>query len=497
MVRDLNQSIINYLKTHHGFNSSAIISNQLSVSRKTIIRRIDQLNKSFPEDIIVSKRSSGFKLVYKNYLKYENKSSNTYSATTARQESILTKLLLASPNSIHISDLTNSFFVSEPVIKNDEKNIATKLKKWNLTLERKKRFLSIRGKERDIRNAIIDVVLRVNKTTDISNLRGNVSRLDNQDFDFALKQVKVAMDALNNKLPYPYNINFFTHIYILLNRARTFKSVDYNVEAKSNIKSIKSETKINTRVFKVCEQIISNIEHYLDVKPNTLSVETYYLFEYLISSRFSKKRNEISLNNQDLADKISKEYIELVSDILQTKFNKNIKKDIRNHIFSMISRLKMKVSLPNALLNDIKLEYAKIYRATRLASNSVETKYNLPHISDNETGYICLYFVKYIEAKPKKSKTVRVYIICTTGIGTSEIISSKIKKLLPNIKVVGLGSNFEIKNILEKHKNIDLLLSTVPIKIKTKVPVELVSAFLTKEDEKNVKQAVRDIQNQK
>lgn len=106
-------------------------------------------------------------------------------------------------------------------------------------------------------------------------------------------------------------------------------------------------------------------------------------------------------------------------------------------------------------------------------------------------------FVKYIEAKPKKSKIVRVYIICTTGIGTSEIISSKIKKLLPNIKVVGLGSNFEIKNILEKHKNIDLLLSTVPIKIKTKVPVELVSAFLTKEDEKNVKQAVRDIQNQK
>lgn len=494
MVRDLNQPIIDYLKVHHGFNSSAMISHQLNVSRKTIIRRINQLNESFPEDIIVSKRSQGFKLVYRSYLKYENTGSNDYSAANVRQKSILTKLLLAAPRSICISNLTNSLFVSESVIQNDEKCISTILKKWNLTLERKKRLLSIKGEEKDIRNAIIEEILQVNHTTDISNLRGSIGDLDNQDFDFALKQVKVAMKALNNNLPYPYNINFFTHIYILLSRARTFRSVDYTVEAKSGIES---ETNANPHIFAVCKQIISNIERYLNVKPNALVVETYYLFEYLISSRFSKSKSGILLNNQELTDKVSKVYIELVSSILQTKFNQNIEKDIRNHIFSMISRLKMKVSLPNALLNDIKLEYAEIYNATRTASNQIETKFNLPHISDSETGYICLYFVKYLEVKPKEDKKVNVYIICTTGIGTSEIISAKIKKLMPNLKVVGLGSNLEIEDIIQKHKNIDLLLSTVPLKVKENIPVELVSAFLTKEDEQNVKQAVRSIQNKR
>jgi len=42
-----------------------------------------------------------------------------------------------------------------------------------------------------------------------------------------------------------------------------------------------------------------------------------------------------------------------------------------------------------------------------------------------------------------------------------------------------------------------LLISTVPLSVKTNVPVELVSAFLTKEDEKNVRQAVYRIQKQR
>lgn len=143
------------------------------------------------------------------------------------------------------------------------------------------------------------------------------------------------------------------------------------------------------------------------------------------------------------------------------------------------------------------MEYEKVFEATKLASKQVEREFHLPAISDNETGFICLYFVKYLEAQPRRNKRVRVYIICTTGIGTSEIISTKIRKLMPDLKVIGLGSNLEIEDILKKHKNIDLLISTVPLSVKTNVPVELVSAFLTKEDEKNVRHAVYRIQKQR
>lgn len=493
MVKDLNQSIINYLKVNHGFNSSAKISQELHVSRKTIIRRIDQLNKNFPEKIIVSKRSQGFELVYQNYLKYEHRNSTTLSQINERQENILTRLLIASPKAVSITDIINSLYVSEAVIQNDEKMITAKIKKWNLSLVRKQRFLSIKGTEKNIRNAIIEVVLHVNNTTEISSLRNSIGKYDDKDFDFALEQLKFAVKSLNNNLPYPYNINFFTHIYILLNRARTYKSVNYSVESKS---SIKRKSRENPEIFKICQKIIQNIESYLNVQPLSLEVETYYLFEYLISSRLSDKKCEITSDDHKLAEQVSEKYITLVSQFLKTNFSKYILNDIKNHIFSMIIRLKMQVSLPNALLNDIKLEYKPVFVATKLASEQVSHKFNLPTISDNETGFICLYFVKYLEAQPERNKRVHVYIICTTGIGTSEIISAKIRKLMPQLKVIGLGSSFEIEDILKKYKNIDLIISTVPITIKTNVPVELVSAFLTKEDEKNVRQAVLRIQKQ-
>lgn len=143
------------------------------------------------------------------------------------------------------------------------------------------------GYRKNIRNAIIEVVLHVNNTTEISSLRNSIGKYDDQDFDFALEQLKLAVKSLNNNLPYPYNINFFTHIYILLNRARTYKSVNYSVESKS---SIKRKSRENPEIFKICHKIIQHIENYLNVRPLTLEVETYYLFEYLISSRLGDKK---------------------------------------------------------------------------------------------------------------------------------------------------------------------------------------------------------------
>ena len=318
MVKDLNQSIINYLKVNHGFNSSAKISQKLNVSRKTIIRRINQLNQNFPEKIIISKRSKGFELVYQNYLKYENKKSAAFSEINERQENILTRLLIASPKAVSITDIINSLYVSEAVIQNDEKMISAKIKRWNLSLIRKQRFLSIKGTEKNIRNAIIEVVLHVNNTTEISSLRNSIGQYDDQDFDFALEQLKLAMKSLNNNLPYPYNINFFTHIYILLSRARKFKSVNYSVESKS---SITRKSKANPEIFKICQKIIQNIENYLNVQPLSLEVETYYLFEYLISSRFSEKKSEITSDDHKLAERVSQEYITLVSQFLNTGFS--------------------------------------------------------------------------------------------------------------------------------------------------------------------------------
>lgn len=218
------------------------------------------------------------------------------------------------------------------------------------------------------------------------------------------------------------------------------------------------------------------------------------MFEYLVSSRFNSF-NGIILNNNDLANEVTDTYVDIVSQELRTNFDQKLKLDIKNHVLSMIRRLKMNISLPNALLNDIKLEYPDIFSATKNASVKISKQFKLPEISDDEIGYLCLYFAKSYEENISTTKRVRTYVICTTGIGTSQIISTKIRKKIPEIDIVGMASNINIEEILRNEKNIDFLISTIPIKAELKIPVEIVSAFFTKQDEDKIRTLVKELIN--
>ena len=494
MHKEISQEIIDYLKLHNKFITSEELSNGLNVSKKTIARHINSINKKYSQPIIISQRGRGYELNYSNYLNVANNNNvHNDSSTQLRQENMLAKLLFASPNDVKIYDLANSLYISEPVLRNDEKQINKRISKWNLKLESKQRSVKITGNEKDIRSALMEVVLHINKSTDIETLRKNTSQLDQKDFNFALSQVEMALRVLNGSLPYPYNINFFAHIYVLLIRAKKFKAMDKSISLDT---SLQTEIKMNPEIFSICKSIVSNVKKYLGFKGEELDSEVYYLFKYLLTSRFNSF-DGIVLDDRDLADQVTDFFISKVSAYLHCSFSPSIKDEIKNHVLAMISRLKMKISLPNALLKDIKLEYPQVFTATKKAATLASKKFNLPVISDDETGFICLYFAKYYEENTKSNKKIKAYVICTTGIGTSGIISTKIKNSIPEIEIVGLASNYDVESIIKNKPEIELLISTVPINYHGKIPVELVSAFFTKKDEQKVRNVVRNIINER
>lgn len=491
MTREINQPLIDYLKVHTGFITSNELSHELKVAKKTIARHVSSINKKFSEPIIISKRGRGYQLNYNNYLNFANRSVRRDSSMQLRQRNILIKLLFAAPQSVRIIDLVNSLYVSESVFQNDEKDIREQLKKWDLTLSRKNRMIRIVGKERDIRSVLVKTVLNLTKSTDIKKLRWDTKDTNAEDFDFSLKQVDLAQHLLNGFLPYPYNVNFFAHIYVLLGRVRKYKSVDKSIVEDPNIKN---EVKKNPEIFSICQQIVSNIQRFLNLDYQFWEPETYYLFEYLLTSRFNSF-DGVVLGDEKLSEKVTNLYIETVSRLLDFRFDPAITTELQSHVLAMISRLKMKISLPNALLNEIKIEYHELYQATSKASKCVCETYRLPKINEDETGFICLYFAKYYEDSKKIDQSIKTYVICTTGIGTSGIISTRIKNTIPDIKIVGMASSVNIEKILESKTNVDLLISTIPISKKIDIPIVLVSAFFTKQDEKKVRKVVRKIQD--
>ena len=160
-----------------------------------------------------------------------------------------------------------------------------------------------------------------------------------------------------------------------------------------------------------------------------------------------------------------------------------------SHVRPLLKRLAENLTVKNPLLEDVKQEYGAIFHLIRKISDEAMQTFSLPPINDDEVGFLSLYFARYVEKYPSPTK---VLVICTTGIGTSELLKTKVCRFFPEIEVVGTASSRTVTAERIIDEGISLILSTVPIQT-VPVPVVLVNTLFIAQDQKNVREALRAI----
>ena len=153
-----------------------------------------------------------------------------------------------------------------------------------------------------------------------------------------------------------------------------------------------------------------------------------------------------------------------------------------------MNRLENNIRLPNALLKEIQDEYPQVYHSVLIATAKLAKRYVLPRISDDEVGFLSLYIAKYMESSAKPKKAI---VICTTGLGSSELISAKIRKDLPELEILDVTSNLNLEKALARHPDVDILISTINLPKQKHIPQVLVSAMFTVKDKVKVEEALR------
>ncbi|MBF0779236.1 BglG family transcription antiterminator [Streptococcus cuniculi] len=471
MKKEKLKELLSFLLKATDYVTSEQLAEHFKISKVTIIRWISYINNHYEQPMIISERGIGYKLNYSTYLR--TISFMDFDSEEERCREVIRELLLIAPKSKRIDLIYDKFFISESVMKKDQQIISKKLERYGLQLERHNRSLAIVGNEKCVRDAIMEMVLNVHQATDITAIEKYSKDINHSDFKFAIRQLEFASDVLGEPIQYPYNISFFSHIYVLLNRVKHYQSVTVG----DDFKELKQEERLaQPEIYSVCKQIIRNIVQYLgrEIEQN----EVYYLFDYLSSARLDKETDHVLI--RDLTKRITEDYISIVSKKLNIVFEASILHELSFHIQYMLERLEKDILLTNALLEEIALGYKGIYEAVLEASVTISNYYLLPTISRDESGFIALYFAKYLELGIKK---INAYVICTTGLGTSELLAVKIRQTLPAIQIVGMSASINIsKTIHSSPHTIDLLISTVPIKEQVDIPVVLVSAILTSRD---------------
>lgn len=80
-------------------------------------------------------------------------------------------------------------------------------------------------------------------------------------------------------------------------------------------------------------------------------------------------------------------------------------------------------------------------------SKEVSQHFKLPLINADEIGFITLYFARMLETQQLPIQTL---IMCTTGIGTSELLKAKIIKKFPDLNIVDVIATKNYRTALEK-----------------------------------------------
>lgn len=481
------KQLLLFLSNKSDFVTAEEIAEHFEISQKTVYRLVKKINDEFSDGILIfSEKGRGFKLNYEKYLGNPVAKADQQAAFTPKQRRarILEELLLAAPQPKKIYELFDEYFVGDSVVASDEQILATELKKYDLVLERKNRQLAIVGEEKNIRKAIGDLIQNMN-IVDIEELRNN------QELNFNSYDVLYILDQLRNidkkmqiTIPYPYNVNIFSHLYILVSRSRKAgKMVQRDLSPEEQ-----AELEKNPELKEIAQRVVANIGKYLN-EPLPES-EIYYLYQYLVSSRI--EGNFIKTNHfSDQVNEVTYFYLKEMTDRLGIPMvNETFFNEFANHIKPMLNRLGNNIRVKNGLLDQIKSVYENIFSQVSEVSQQVSQQFHLAEINDDENGFITLYFARVLETDRRPIPTL---IMCTTGIGTSELLRVKIAKKFPELEILDVLATRDYDQYSQDYAGVELILSTIDLSQQVSVNNLLVSAMFSKEDEERLKNKIEEI----
>lgn len=495
MATNYKQNLIKYLLKHRTYVTGPELSTVLGVSTKTISRAVKTINtQSANSPLIESRRGRGYLLNYQNYLKEGNKTSQKVTSrnipSVERRSNVLRKLLITSPEKHRLSDLFDRFYISDSVRSIDLRVLRQMLSEYKLQLHRQSEYVWIEGSEANIREAINDLLVTDDVTSIGYFLKTNQKNIQQQDASFVTRQMNLIEEEMGSEIPYPYSINLFSHLYVLIERYKHVGTMaDENARLTANEEH---QMRHHPTLVRICEQVIENLDKYLNF---TLpKIEIFYVLQYVTSSRVDDMNDDW----EKISDPVRSVTDFLIDKVSQDPDYRSINSTelfyrLARHIKPLLNRLENNIKVKNNLLGQIQLEYPHLFHTVKLACQQLSSRYQLSVIDDEEVGFITVYFAQAVE---NTRPAINIIIVCTTGLGTAQLLKAKINKHFSDLNIVELVAGRNLTDELHKHTEVDLIVSTISLpNIKT-IPVLVVSAMFTMEDQERFEREINKVRKE-
>ncbi|WP_297422416.1 BglG family transcription antiterminator [Clostridium sp.] len=481
------QFILSTVLNEETFNIKRL-HKDLDISERTILREISAINKRLKKNSItifndenMNLSISGKKENIEDIKKSLEMVPIPWLFSKEQRQIVIICELLVSKEPLKASYFSHKFNVVMGSISLDIDNIEERLISKNLCIIRKRSYgISIQGSEWNKRNALVELLFEFKPFEDLLAFLYDekVDPIIKNFFNivFGSEDIKLIKDILKNiDLGYlkGNDVKYFSLFIQLLLSIKKTKNEEI-IHLPSDIKENTSSLEEYKRIQHLGEVLQEN-------NINIPEDELVYLCLYLSDYKYyinNKKFIESDINYEN----ISKEVTEEVSKKIHVNIveDDQLIRDLAQHFRQTFYMLNLGLKVINPLISEIKEHYSDLYAVIKNTCRLIFSRYNLK-IPPEEVGYITMHIAVAIQKQQAMLGNIKVLVVCPSGIGTSRILCNKIKALFNEIGVIDVVSLHDINSEMDKN-NYDLILSTVPVNLKTKDNVIVISHFMTETD---------------
>lgn len=451
-LNERQNSILKYLYNKKDYTTINEISKEFKVSVRTIrydLDNIEYMLKDNEKISLVRMPRYGIKLEFKGKKDILTFSSifDCVEINSPEDRVIFIAINLLIGNS-KVEELANMLSVSKNTVVSDLKKAKEILGNLRINVISKAYVgTCIDGDEEDIRYAFINLYYK------ISNINNHkILKMIINDFDFLKNDIEERIHKVENALSLEYSDTSFKELIIII----IYCFIRMEEHSSFNYSDEYIQEKEQEEEFKVIQDAFADKTD--DKK------EICYLMKWFKSAKvmsFINDKSDVKMDsNKYLAMRIIEDMEEYTGIDYSNDFD--FVNSVVMHFSVAMYRIQNNFKIENPLKEDIKMRLGIIYQITEDVMKKYESEIGV-EFPDDEVSYMAMHFGAAFERKTQEIFDTKALIICNSGLATAGLLSARMEVMLPQIKIEGVCRLNNLEEEL-KSKNVDIVISTVPIR---------------------------------
>lgn len=484
------------------------LAEKMGVSKRTVQRELESVNSSLKgyEIRFMSKTGAGVWLEgsqeEKSRLREDLDSGDSYDA--ANREERRKRLILEILKDKGLKKLfyySSKFKVSEATVSADLEAVEEWLNRYGLKIVRKPGSgVVIEGSERSYRKAIrtfinenIDTrLLQEAYETDDSFTgardglqQSSIGQILNDDI---LKRVIQCIMGMADERVMDLTENAYMglviHITIAINRMLKNEVLEADEDLPENMEPDED--------YALAERMVRELEEEFEIR--IPPVEISYICLHIKGA----KHERIQWNGEKTVEMENRQLQQMVNEMIDVFDRQNaflLKQDeefiqgLLAHLQPTFIRILYDMQISNPMLDSIKKDYPEIFRQCTKVAKVMEKRLGKP-VPETETGFLAVHFgaaMVRLEGRNEQIRQVRIGVVCSSGIGISRLMMTKLEKAFRGRTVITPYGKKDITPYIAGKT--DFFVSSIPLEL-SDAPVIFVNPLLSEQDMEQVRRMV-------